>query len=89
MTARGPSAGNLPARARATPSLRNNDLVARLEGDQFAILLDGLKEIGHATVAADRILAEVLAPFTVSGRDVRLSASIGIAVSSTGYIGGR
>src|SRR5688572_5397069 len=72
---------------QATPSLRNNDLVARLEGDQFAILLDGLKEIGHATVAADRILAEVLSPYTVSGRDVRVSASIGIAVSSTGYIG--
>ena len=45
------------------PTLRNNDLVARLEGDQFVILLDGLKELGHAVVAADRILAEVLAPY--------------------------
>ena len=73
-------------RVRETPpSLRNDDLVVRLAGDRFAILLDGLKEIGHATVAADRILAEVLAPYSVSGRDVRMSASIGIAVSSTGY----
>ena len=69
----------------APPSLRNDDLVARLEGDQFAILLDGLKDIGHATVAADRILAEVLAPYTVSGRQVQMSASLGVAVSSTGY----
>ena len=59
--------------------------MARLEGDQFAILLDGLKEIGHATVAADRILAEVLAPYTVSGRQVQMSASVGVALSSTGY----
>ena len=68
-----------------TPSLRHNDLVARLQGDQFAILLDGLKDVSHAKVVADRILCEVLAPFTVSGREVFLSASIGVAVSATGY----
>ena len=68
-----------------TPSLRHNDLVARLQGDQFAILLDGLKDVSHAKVVADRILGEVLAPFTVSGREVFLSASVGIAVSATGY----
>ena len=36
------------------PSLRHNDLVARVDGDHFAILLDGLKEITHAKVVADR-----------------------------------
>ena len=67
------------------PLLRNNDLVARLDGHYFAILLDGLKDVGHATVAANRILTELLNPFTVGGREVRLSASIGIALSATGY----
>ena len=67
------------------PSLRHNDLVARMDGDHFAILLDGLKEITHAKVVADRILAEILNPFALSGREVRLSASIGIAISATGY----
>jgi diguanylate cyclase (GGDEF)-like protein len=71
--------------ADTTPSLRHNDLVARLQGDQFAVLLDGLKDVGHAKVVADRILAEILAPFTVSGREVFLSSSIGVAVSATGY----
>jgi diguanylate cyclase (GGDEF)-like protein len=66
------------------PTLRNNDLVARLQGDQFAILLDGLKEIGHATIAAERILAEVRAPYALAGREVRLAASVGIALSATG-----
>jgi diguanylate cyclase (GGDEF)-like protein len=67
------------------PSLRHNDLVARMEGDDFAILLDGLKEISHAKVVADRILAQILNPFALGGREIRLSASIGIAVSPTGY----
>ena len=67
------------------PSLRHNDLVARMDGHYFAVLLDGLKDIGHAKIAADRILYELLNPFTVGGREVRLSASIGIALSATGY----
>jgi diguanylate cyclase (GGDEF)-like protein len=72
--------------AEPTASLRHNDLVARWAGDQFAILLDGLKDVGHAKVVADRILAETLNPFALSGREVRLSASIGVAVSVTGYL---
>jgi len=71
--------------ANATPTLRSNDVVARLEGDQFAVLLDGLKAVSHAKVAADRLLKEILAPFTVNGREVFLTASIGVAVSATGY----
>jgi diguanylate cyclase (GGDEF)-like protein/PAS domain S-box-containing protein len=70
---------------RTTPTLRHNDLVARLEGDQFAVLLDGLKDIGHAKLVADRILGEILKPFTVGGREIFLPANIGIAVSATGY----
>lgn len=72
--------------ADTPPSLRHNDLVARWHGDQFAILLDGLKDVGHAKIVADRILRETLAPFTLSGAEVFLPASIGIAVSATGYL---
>jgi diguanylate cyclase (GGDEF)-like protein len=68
-----------------SPTGRHDDLVARLHDDGFAILLDGLKEPGHATVAAERLLAEVLAPLTIAGREVHLSPSIGIALSATGY----
>jgi PAS domain S-box-containing protein len=67
------------------PSLGHNDLVARMEDDYFAILLDGLKDVAHAKVAADRILGEILNPILLGGREVRLSASIGVAVSVTGY----
>ena len=71
--------------ANATPTLRSNDIVARVEGDQFAVLLDGLKAVSHAKVVADRLLKEMLAPFTMNGREVFLSTSIGVAVSATGY----
>jgi len=71
--------------ANATPTLRSNDVVARIEGDQFAVLLDGLKAVSHAKVVADRLLKEMLAPFTLNGRELFLSASIGVAVSATGY----
>ena len=71
--------------ANASPTLRSNDFVARVEGDQFAVLLDGLKAVSHAKVVADRLLKEILTPFMIDGREVFLSASLGVAVSATGY----
>jgi diguanylate cyclase (GGDEF)-like protein len=66
-------------------SLRHDDLVTRLDGDRFAILVDGLKEIGHVTVVADRVLAELAGPFTLKSGETFVAASIGVAVSLTGY----
>ena len=68
-----------------TSSISHDDLVARLEDDHFAILLEGLNELGDSKVIADRILAELQSPITLGGRQVYVSASIGIAVSVTGY----
>jgi diguanylate cyclase (GGDEF)-like protein len=68
-----------------TPSVRHNDVVARLDGDRFAILLDGLKDVYDAKLVADRMLGEMLSPFAMSGREIRLGTSVGIAVSATGY----
>ena len=66
-------------------SLRHDDLVTRLDGDRFAILVDGLKEIGHVTVVADRVLAELGGPFTLKTGEAFAAASLGVAVSPTGY----
>ena len=61
------------------------DLVARSGGEEFLILLEGLSEVAEAKKVAERLLKAILAPFAFNGRDVSLSASIGIALSATGY----
>jgi diguanylate cyclase (GGDEF)-like protein/PAS domain S-box-containing protein len=66
-------------------SKSHDDLVARLEDDHFAILLEGLSEIADSHVVADRILADLQSPMTLGARQVYVSVSIGIAVSVTGY----
>jgi EAL domain-containing protein (putative c-di-GMP-specific phosphodiesterase class I)/GGDEF domain-containing protein len=67
------------------PTLRHGDLIAHVDEDEFVILLDGLKEMSHAVVAAERILEELSLPFSHAAGDVRLLPSLGIAVSATGY----
>ncbi len=74
-----------PHRRWGSSSFRHGDLVARLQGDQFAILVDGLREVGDATVFAGRVLAELVTAFPSRGREVFLSPSVGVAVSATGY----
>lgn len=65
--------------------LRPTDAFARLSGDEFAILAEDIsKEIG-ATRVANRMRGLLAAPFIIDGQEVFVSASIGIAVSSSGY----
>ena len=59
--------------------LRQGDSLARLGGDEFAILLNGLGEEQQANVIAFRIQEALSAPFSIGGREVFTSASIGIA----------
>jgi diguanylate cyclase len=59
---------------------RRSSSLARLGGDEFAVLIPGADE-AEAVNTADRLLAMLLSrTFAIAGRDVRLSASIGIAV---------
>ncbi len=54
----------------------------RLGGDEFAILLDGVDDPSDAMRVAKSIQAAVAEPFFVETREVRVSASIGIALST-------
>jgi diguanylate cyclase (GGDEF)-like protein/PAS domain S-box-containing protein len=69
--------------ARVARSARPGDTIARLGGDEFAVLLEGLGEFSFADEVANRILDLVRQPFVIQETSVRVSASIGIAVSGT------
>ena len=65
--------------------VRDTDVVARLGGDEFAVLLDGIKNSSEAKLMAERVQERLQAPFNLSGHEVFTTASIGIALSATGY----
>ncbi|MCU1352208.1 MAG: diguanylate cyclase/phosphodiesterase with sensor(s) [Acidimicrobiales bacterium] len=64
---------------RLLTCLQPTDVAARLGGDEFAVLV--VSPWGQPGVVriADRILLALQAPFTIKGREIRISASIGIA----------
>ena len=66
---------------RLAACLRPEDTIARLGGDEFAILLEDVKDDKAPTAVADRLTGELQQPFTVEGREVVITVSIGIAMS--------
>lgn len=65
--------------------LRPGDIVARLGGDEFTILIDGFRDSEDLVPIVERIEETLKMPFTISGREIFVSASIGVALSDTGY----
>jgi len=63
--------------------LRPGDVVARLAGDEFCILLDDIKEINDPTRVAERIQEELRAPFLLGKHELYATVSIGIASSGS------
>jgi diguanylate cyclase (GGDEF)-like protein/PAS domain S-box-containing protein len=66
---------------RLRASLRPEDTVSRIGGDEFAILLEGVNDdlVSHVS---ERILDALRSPFELGGIQVHLSASIGVAFST-------
>ncbi len=59
---------------------REQDTVARLGGDEFLIVLNGVKNIADAAVAADRMTKSMTSGFVVQGRPLNITCSLGISV---------
>ena len=61
---------------------RDTDTAARLGGDEFAILVDDIGGRAEAIAVAERVWGSFEEPLRVSGREVSITASIGVAVAS-------
>ncbi len=68
---------------RLRASVRAGDSVAHFGGDEFAILLEA-SDTDEASAAARRILGDLQKPFSLEGREVQFTASVGIALEQSG-----
>ncbi len=84
----GPSASDrllVEASQRMLNRVRSADTLARMEGDEFALLLDHMKAMSNVTHVATRLQQEFATPFTIEGRQVLVTASMGIACCHPAY----
>jgi diguanylate cyclase (GGDEF)-like protein len=72
--------------ARLRACARTTDTVARLGGDEFAILVEDSAAPASADRLVERIREQMAFPFTLAGREVRISASIGSAAATGGGV---
>ncbi len=70
---------------RLKSCLRSSDTFARLGGDEFVILLENIHSTNEGLLVAERIQQQLNLPFNLDGREVFITASIGVILSTTGY----
>ena len=72
-----------PQVPKESDSATSDDTLARLGGDEFTVLLEDIRDPSEAIRVAERIQGKLATPFVVNGQEVVISASIGIALSTS------
>ena len=65
---------------RLKAGLRQQDTIARIGGDEFILVLGGIKDIPSAAVAAERVMDLMSSEFVIQGRSFTVNCSIGISI---------
>jgi diguanylate cyclase (GGDEF)-like protein len=65
---------------RLRTCVRNSDTLARIGGDEFAVVQSSVSGRAGARLLAERMLAALDSPLAIDGRNLRISASIGIGL---------
>jgi diguanylate cyclase (GGDEF)-like protein/PAS domain S-box-containing protein len=68
---------------RFRDTLREEDVVAHLTGDEFAVGLFDIRQHFEATTVAQKLQGAMEDPFLIEGHELRLGASVGISVYPT------
>ena len=71
---------------RLVQCVREPDLVARLSGDEFAILLEDAGQVAVVEQVARRVLRALARPLQLAGRELEPSASMGIAIGGEAHL---
>ncbi|MGA3353637.1 MAG: EAL domain-containing protein [Acidimicrobiales bacterium] len=71
----------IAAAERLSSCVRPADTVARIGGDEFAILLDDASGVDEVASVAARVCSAMRTPFTIAGRDFIVKASVGVAMA--------
>lgn len=67
---------------RLSKVVRAGDIIARLGGDEFVVLLSEVDEASTVAWIANQLLQRLTAPFIIDGREIMVTASMGICLSS-------
>lgn len=78
-------ARTLQANLRGGDTVASPNLLARMGGDEFTILLDDIRSPDDATRIAHRLEQEVAKTYRIGGHEVAVTASIGVVLSDARY----
>ncbi|RYX86714.1 EAL domain-containing protein [bacterium] len=67
--------------SRLRDGLRPGDTAARFGGDEFTLLLEDLNGLDDAKAVTERLIESITAPINFEGREMEVTASIGMAIS--------